>query len=141
MALGWRVALGCVAGAAVFSLAVQYPPSGERPQLTLLASVAWPVVWLYAVFAASRWARAQRLGAPGGADTGPALTAEARLRLARQVVWSGATSGLVIAAVSTWALLALDAFERSRLRLTAFAVLVGWLGVSVLLLRPYRARR
>jgi hypothetical protein len=141
MALGWRVALAVLAGTAASSLLVQYPPGGGRPQLTLLASVAWPLVWLYTAFAASRWARAQRLGAPGGTGTGPSLPAEARLRLARRVVWSGAVSGLVIAAVSTWALLALDAFERSRLRLTAFAVLVGWLGVSVLLLRPYRARR
>jgi hypothetical protein len=130
MAAGWSAVLVFVACAAVVSIAVQYPPGSDRPQLTVLASVMWPLAWTYTFFSASRWARSMRQGDP----------AVARMRLARRVMWLGAFSGLVIAAVAAWALFRLDAFEHAKLRLTAGLVLAGWFGISALLLRPYRAR-
>ena len=128
--------LGLTTCAAVYSLGFQYPPGSGRPQLTVIASVAWPLAWIYALLAVSRWGRALRQSTSSD-DAG----AEAGRGLARRVMWIGVAGGLVIVAASVWALLTLEAFERSTLRLTAFLVVVAWLGMSLLLLRPYRARR
>jgi hypothetical protein len=133
------------AGVAVFSIAVQYPPGSLRPQMTVIASAAWPLIWLYAAFVSSRWARALSKGDPRAlvreGKEPPKLSPEEATRLARLAMRFCVGSGLVIAGTAVWALLALDAFEPSKRWAGAALIAVVWLAVSALLLRPYRARR